>query len=382
MAFPWSRSDSAADALPEDRRGRTRGRRVRQEEARRASSRVTRERRHQRMAFAIGGGLVLVIVAILAFGVYQEFYKPPRVWAGSVRNVEFTMGDLVKRIRVLQQLTGQVDLSTVPFEYLRDLLDAEILRQASPGLGITLTEQDIDDALRGPPPLGFYPEVLAGQETDPGQLEEEFQNNYNIFLARTGLSNQDYRVIVEEQLARAWLSALFSQRIEDPQEQVEVEWIRLDQESGISAEEVKDRLELQDFNIVARDVGTPQGFADDNGYVGWVPRQAFPDLDGLLYGDEEEGTEPLAVGEISNTTFTLDGIFIIRKLAGPEERELTAIMRAKLNSELVLEWRRQQQLQGSEAGWMKMNFNSKWYEWVADQVHLSARDLPQGQGGR
>jgi len=382
MAFPWSRSDSAAGALPEDSRGRTRGRRARQEEARRATSRAARERRHQRMAFAIGGGLVLVIVGILAFGVYQEFYKPPRVWAGSVRNVEFTMGDLVQRIRVLQQLTGQVDLSTVPFEYLRDLLDAEILRQASPGLGITMTEKDIDDALRGPPPLGFYPEVPEGQETDPGQLEREFQSNYQIFLDRTGLSDNDYRIIVEEQMARAWLTALMSQSIANPQEQVEVEWIRLDPESGISAEEVKARLEIQDFGIVAADVADPQGFADVNGYVGWVPRQAFPDLDDLLYGDEEKGTEPLAVGEISDTTFTLDGIFIVRKLTGPEEQELTNTMWVKLNRALVLEWRQQQQLRGSEEGWMRMNFNSKWYEWVADQVHLTARDINQGQGGR
>ena len=378
MAFPWSRSDSPADALPGDSRPRPRGRRVRQEEARRESSRATRERRHQRMAFAIGGALVLVIVGILAFGVYQEFYKPPRVWAGSVRNVEFTMGDLVKRIRVLQGVTGQVDLSTVPFEYLRDMLDAEVLRQAAPGLGITVTDEDIDEALKSQ----FYPQLGPGQQVDPGQLDREFQNNYQIFLTRTGLSNQDFRVIVEEQLALARLRVLLSLSIEDPQEQVEVEWIRVDAESGISAEEVRDRLELQDFTTVARDAGIPQGFADANGYVGWVPHQAFPDLDGLLYGDEEKARKPLAVGEISNPEFTVDGIFIVRKLSGPEEQPLTETMRNKLNFELVLNWQRQQQIRGSEARWLKMNFNSKWYEWVADQVHISAPRPPQGQGGR
>ena len=378
MAFPWSRSDSVAEALPEDRRRRARGRRVRQDEARRESSRATRERRHQRMAFAIAGGLVLVIVGVLAFGVYQEFYKPPRVCAGSVRNVEFTMGDLIKRIRVLQGLTDEVNLSTVPFEYLRNMLDAEVLRQAAPGLGITLTDEDIDEALKGQ----FYPRLEPGQQADPGQLDREFQNNYQIYLTRTGLSNQDYRVIVEEQLTLSWLTALMSQSIEDPQEQVEVEWIRVDPESGVNAEEVMDRLEIQDFTRVANDVGIPQGFADTNGYVGWVPRQAFPDLDVLLYGDEEKGKKPLAVGEISNPAFTVDGIFILRKLAGPEEKELTEPMRNKLTAELVLDWQRQQQLQGAEAGWLKMNFNSKWYAWVAKQVKISAPRLPQGQGGR
>lgn len=377
MAFPWSRSDAAEEALPRDSRRRSRGRRARQEEARRESSKAARERQHQRLAFAIGGALILVVVAVLAFGIYQEYYKPPRVWAGSVRNVEFTMGELVKRIRVQQGLTGQVNLSTDPFDYLRTLLDTEILRQASPGLGITLTDEDIEAAVKAQ----FYPEVEPGQEVDPGQLDLEYAETYQIFLDRTRLSDDEYRIIVEEQLALTWLRILLSQSIDDPQEQVEVAWIRLDRESSISAEEVMDRLEIQDFATVANDVGIPLGYADANGYVGWVPRQAFPDLDQLLYGDEEKGREPLAVGEISNPEITVDGIYIIQLLSDPEEQEISETMGTKLSAELVLEWQDQQQAQGSEAGWLKMNFNSKWYDWVADQVHITAPRLPQGQGG-
>ena len=133
----------------------------------------------------------------------------------------------------------------------------------------------MEEALRSPS-LGFYPQVPAGQETDPGQLEREYQNNYQTYLDRTRLTDQDYRVILEEGLLRFRLHALLSQNIEDPQEQVEVEWIRLDPESTVSAEGVKERLEIQDFATVANDVGIAQGFADANGYVGWVPPPGFP----------------------------------------------------------------------------------------------------------
>ena len=95
---------------------------------------------------------MLVIVGVVVFGWYQEFFKPPRVWAGSVSNVEFTMGDLVARIRVLQgegrYVGGQVDLSVVPFEYLQDLIHAEVLRQQSPILGIDVTDEHIEQELR------------------------------------------------------------------------------------------------------------------------------------------------------------------------------------------------------------------------------------------
>ena len=91
-------------------------------------------------SFGIGALLVAVIIGVVLVGYYREFYHPPRVWAGSVNSVEFSMGDLVQRIRVLQGVNryqgGRVDLSRVPFEYMQNLINAEILRQRAPELGI------------------------------------------------------------------------------------------------------------------------------------------------------------------------------------------------------------------------------------------------------
>jgi len=376
MAFPWNRGDADVQVAPEAGRRRARTRRMRQEEARGEPSRLTREKRHQRVAVGIGAGLLLVILGVVSFGFYQEFVKPPRVWAGSVRNVEFTMGDLVMRIRVLQGYTGRVDLSTVPFEYLRDLLNAEVLRQAAPGLGISITDEGIEQALRD----RFYPIPPAGQESDPGQLDEEFRNNYQINLARTGLTDAEFRVILGEQIALQQLRFLLGQGIEDTQEQVEVEWLRLDIEGRLDISGVRKRLDNEPFAKVAGEVANPGQFADQTGYVGWVPRGAFPDLDDTLFGDEERDRQALEVGEISQPLFTQDGIYIIHKLTGLTEQDLSGSMGVKLNTELVVKWQNEQQLIGSGDGWLKMNFNSKWYSWVADQVQLSAPRTPQGQG--
>ena len=189
MAFPWNRGDAQNQTTPADARRRARGRRARQVEAKVEHSNLSREQRHQRVAWGVGAGLLILVLGIVAFGFYNEFYRPPRVWAGSVREQEFKMGDLVERIRVLQGLTGQVDLSTVPFEYLRDLINAEVLRQAAPSLGFDLSDEAIDQAVRSQ----FYPVVPDGQQSNPGQLEEEYQNSYNIFLARTSLTDKEFR---------------------------------------------------------------------------------------------------------------------------------------------------------------------------------------------
>ena len=383
MAFPWNRGDAQDQIAPAGARRRARGRRARQEEAQTERTNLTSDQRHQRVAWGVGAGLLVLVLGVVVFGFYNEFYKPPRVWAGSVRDQEFKMGDLVERIRVLQGLSGKVDLSTVPFEYLRNLINAEVLRQAAPGLGFSLTDEDVNQVLRAQ----FYPQVPEGQQSNPGQLEEEFQNSYNIFLARTSLTDAEFRVIVKEQLALQQLGMMLGRTIPETAPHVEVEWIRADSDGRSDVAAVRRRLGDgqgvggENFAKVASEVGTSAGFADQQGYVGWVPKGAFPGLDDALFGDDERDRPPLAIGEISGPLFTQDGVYIARILSGPEDREFTFQMHNKLNGELVTKWQNDEQAKGADEGWLRMNFNSKLYSWVADQVSLSApREAPGQQG--
>lgn len=374
MAFPWNRSDSQPQMAPDERRRRSRARRNRQEETTRENTRQSQERKHQRLVWAIGSALVLIVVGVIAAGYYEKFYRPPRVQAGSVRNVEFSMGNLVERIRVVQGVEGQVDLSRDPFEYLQSLLNAEILRQASPGLGINITEEDVDRVLRA----RFLPEATAGDEVISGQLDEEFRQNFSAYLTRTGLSESDYLTIVEEEIAQFQLRFILATSIPDTAQQVEVEWIRLEQNSNVLPFEVRERLDIQEFAEVAVEVGAQDEFADAAGYVGWVPEGAFPSLDAVMFGDEERDLEALEAGAISDAIGTIDGIYIVHILSAAEEGEITDTMRSELLSQSLLEWQLEQLSLGSQEGWLKINFNSKWYAWVADQLRLSAPRTPRG----
>ena len=383
MALPWQRRQNPLEtAPPPTRRRRNRRRRAEAEEtAAPARARARQEVRRQRLTITIGAMLILLIVAIVAVGYYREFWEPPRVAAGDIRGVKFTMGDLVERIRVLQGINryegGRVDLSVVPFQYLQDMLNAEILRQAAPGLGITVTEEDINDRVKDQ----FYPKQEAGQQVDPGQLDQEFDDNYTNFLTQVRLEEQDYRGMVSEQLHRAQLTVMFASTIPEMPEQVEVEWIRMTFETEADPVAVRERLEEEEFNAVAAEVATPEGFANLEGYVGWVPEGAFPDLDHVLYGDPEaeaeEDRQPLDVGAISDPVYVQDGIYIVHKLSGAGERELEPIMHFKLAQEMVNEWRNEQLTRGSKEGWVKINFDSHRYAWVADQVRLTAPRIEQ-----
>ncbi len=393
MAFPQPPAEIAPPA-PSRRRRR---RREPREDTGRQAARRAEERRRQRLAITIGALLILAIVAIVAVGYYREFYQPPRVLAGQVRDVKFTMGDLVDRIRVLQGVNryqgGRVDLSTVPFEYLQDMIHAEILRQASPGLGFSVTGADIDEELR----RRFRPTPREGVEVDPGQLDQEYENALTNFQTATRLSAGEYRVLVEEDLLRRQLFLVISSSLPEPVEQVEAAWIRLELDGPVEPQEVRDRLEREDFAVVAAEVHRSAGFTNQQGYAGWVPREAFSDLDDELFGNPEreersrpegEGSDspprwqPLAVGEISEPIFTQDGTYILHKISGPEERELSDVMAFRLTQERVDQWFDDQLSRGSDDGWLKINFDSDRYAWVADQVHLSAPRIQQSPPGQ
>ena len=348
-------------------------------------------RERKRLFWSVGIGLFLlaVIFGVVLVGYYREFYRPPRVWAGSVNNVEFKMGDLVQRIRVLQGVNryqgGRVDLSRVPFEYMQNLINAEILRQRALDLGIKPTSELIEATLR----RQFQATPSEGQEVDPGQLESEFLNNYQTFLTATGLADSEYRVILEEDLTRAGLAAMLAEDIESPQEQVEVRWIRLPidpSDSGgarLLPAQVAQRLEVEDFQTVAGEVSVSEGYADASGYVGWVPKGAFPELDPLLYGDAELGIVALSPGEKSAPKYAQDGIYIIEILSGPEERGVSDKMGIKLTLELTQAWQDEALQEGSSSGTVKMHLNSRLYEWVADQVFVTAPRVPAtGQPAR
>ena len=392
-ALPWKRGreTDAADAgaaseRPAPRRPRAGrgGRRVASdgETAATRARRGRRERRRQLIAVIVGAVLILTILAVVAVGVWQQYLLPPRVTAGEVRDVRFTMGDLVERIRVLQGINryegGRVDFSRVPFQLLTDLLHAEILRQAAPGLNIDVTGDDVEAEIRN----RFRPEAAPGQEVDDAQLDAEYRSNYTGFLTQVNLDDSDYRRIVEERLQQRELFARMLATLPEEAPQVDLQAIGIGINSDAVPEAVRERLQLgDDFAVVAREInGTDGGF-------GWVPAGAFPEFDPYLFGDLDEetgerGAPRLAPGEISDPIYADETIFLIRIAGGPETRPIEPPMQFQLAGARVQEWKDDQLAQGSEEGWVKINFDSNRYAWVTDQVRITApRVTPSPQPG-
>ena len=292
---------------------------------------------------------------------------PDEIVVASVNGVQFTTGNLAQRIRLFAAINPyrdrETDLNVVPFEHLQEWIFAEIRRQQAPALGIQPSEGAITEELLAE----FRPATSPGQETNTESLDRESVNNYQSFLIAAGLSDSGYRAIVEERLTLDSLTAMLAENIRSAQEQVEVRWIRFP-DTDTDVVEITDRIRDQDFGAVVQEFAAADNYADSSGYVGWVPRGAFPDLDPFLYGDDDRGLLPLAPGETSQPVFTQDGIYILNILSVPALHELSDKMQVKLTTELVQAWHEERLRTGAEDGSIRINFNSTVYDWVADQV--------------
>ena len=170
---------------------------------------------------------------------------------------------------------------------------------------------------------------------------------------------------------------ILSQQIEERQPHVEIQWIQLPLDGDVLVQDVVRRLENEDFTRIAQELNNPSQFSDGGGYVGWVPKGAFPDFDDFLFGNEQEGLKPVTPGLIAEPIFTSDAYFILNVLSPVKDQDLTRVMGNKLLRESMNRWQRDALVEGTESGTVRMNFNSKLYDWVTNHCLLYTSPSPR-----
>ena len=75
---------------------------------------------------------------------------------------------------------------------------------------------------------------------------------------------------------------------------------------------------------------------------------------------------------MSEPIFTNDGYYLIKTTSPAEERYLRNVMGFKVLEEAVVAWQRAALVAGTKSGNVRMNFNSRLYDWVTRQVFVTA----------
>ena len=305
--------------------------------------------------------LLLAIVVVPAVAYYRVYIQPTQAWVGRIGGEPvLTIGDVADRMQAVARLnlaeTGTSTVSSNPLDVLRTMLEDELIRRAAARFGTRISAADVDDALRRRFVAGYTTADASGE-----RVEQEFQEEYGRFLTRGRVSDDEYRDLVRVQILREGMKAELGNRIARVAEQVEIAWIVL----PADFEEVGSVLALleagEPFGSVAASLNTDLFFTspDRPGYVGWVPRGAFPQLDRHLF---DEGAVP---GELLAPVYLRTGVYLIGIISSPAIREI--------DNEKMLEQLRGRALQAwIEEEWDRQNvetsFDSEAYQWVVDHV--------------
>jgi parvulin-like peptidyl-prolyl isomerase len=304
---------------------------------------------------AFAGVVILAILVIPAYGYYATFVAPPRRTAVEVNGVKHSLGEVAKISKSFASASGggQTDLSTLPLQIVNNLITEELVAQRAPELGITVAQDEVDAEVRS----RHYPTPREGQQTNPEALEREYKETLRSYLDMTKYTIGEYREIVRRSLLRYKLLEILAEQIPGVQEQVFVHWIHVQDDSQVL--EIKQRLaDGEEFDRLARVYSMADPYADENGEVGWIPVDAFPLFDSTLLS--------LELDKVSDPVSNPPDTYFLKITAGPELADVSPDMRALLKTRVLEKWINEQFEPGKND--IKLNFGSKEYEWVIDQV--------------
>ena len=287
-----------------------------------------RRQSYRSRPFIIIGVLLLVaILAIPTVAFVNRFVLPPRQLALRVEDKVFTRGDVVNFIRFYQRLSEeagvQYQIGTSLFEAEQIMWQNEVAFQSAPKLGVSVMAEDIDEEIRG---LLGYPNLSPEELQDP-ETRANIDEANRQFLNNVGLSAEVYRDMVRKELFRRNVRERLALDVPRIQPQVHVYEILLQRVDQTVIQQMKRRVAKGDsIQNIAVDVSIDPNVQRTGGEIGWLPRNAVPELDRLLFGVDADGNRLLPVGTLSDPVSDretgLFNIYFVSEYA--EAREIDA----------------------------------------------------------
>ena len=225
---------------------------------------------------------VMAVLGIVGAFLYQTYAAPFRRPVMTVDNTVVRMGYFLKR----------ADMSGDPVSTLQSLAQEQVIRLAAAELGLKVSKPDIDRAMRSVATNSAIDDFTAEAAA---MTDADFKEWYAQELKTTGLSNAEYRDMIETGLMAAYIQEALGQNIPAQGEQVNLSVMVLS--NSADADKAKSRINSgESFAAVASDVSLDTRTKESGGVVGWVPRGVLLPYDDIIF--------KLEAGQVSDATPT------------------------------------------------------------------------------
>jgi len=285
----------------------------------------SREFRLQLAVISAFGLLLVIIGGVIGFAFFQDYYEEhvqlPHSKAIQVGETTLNLDYFARRLKYLLTSIGFTDASQAQAAIAAGtsmLEREEVLRQRAPAdLGVSVSPEEVEVEIS---------DRLGLTQSDP----QAFAKAYEPELKKSGLSDKEYRQMVEADLLSRKVQEVFSQSVPSTMEQVRMRQILVGTED--EARSVVERLDGgEDFGDLARELSLDSATKDKGGERDWVARD---ELD-LSYASKVLALE---VGTHSQPIPGPGGYFIFEVEEKQPDREVTPEQRSSISSNYFSLW--------------------------------------------
>jgi hypothetical protein len=285
----------------------------------------SREFRLQVAVITAFGLLLAIIGGVIGYAFFQDYYEEhvqlPHSKAIQVGETTLNLDYFARRLKFLLTSIGFTDASQAQAAIAAGtsmLEREELLRQRAPAdLGVSVSPEEVELEIS---------DRLGLAQSDP----EAFAKAYEPELKKSGLSDKEYRQMIEADLLSGKVQEVFSLSVPQTMEQVRMRQIQVGTED--EALSVVKRLDGgEDFGDLARELSLDSATKDKGGERDWVARD---ELD-LSYAGKVLALE---VGTHSQPIPGPGGYFIFEVEEKQPDREVTPEQRSSISSSYFSLW--------------------------------------------
>jgi hypothetical protein len=336
-------------------------------------ARSRKEAQQNRIIFIALGILIAIVVLIMTVGVLQELVLKPGQPVATVNGVNIRLDDYRDQLTynrynqyvAISNLQSGIDelsaspeendflisfyeqqlqqqqssLAFLPETTLDDLIDSELIRQKAEQEGLTVTadeiEQAINDDIRSAlTPTSQEPITSTEQLPTPTPIpQEQIDEVLATIVGNMKISEESFRTIVGRNLLAGKVQDLLASQVPTTGLVVDVSLIQTEtQQEALDAQQ---RIEAgEEFAVVAQEVSTDTLTAADGGSLGWVTTGQLSTSYGQALEDYVFSTDVGTMGVVES-----DGMFYVVLVADRNENgPLPAEVLSRRQSSALSDW--------------------------------------------
>jgi foldase protein PrsA len=238
-----------------------------------------KRRRRKNNTIIIASVILAVIIGVSVFGWYLAYKRPLLTNVAVVNGKKISVDYILRRclMSIYDASTNTTTGTADPLGVIQNIIQEQIVEQdaAKPPYNITVTDADIDQALRNEANSSSSDSTTTTPTTTtPTMTDAEFNEWYRQLMNNSQLSDAELRELVKVDIMEQRLNTYLTNNMPTTADEVHLWDIVVSDQT--TATDIKQRIDNgEDFSTIAKELSIDSNTSTQGGDMGWVPTKTL-----------------------------------------------------------------------------------------------------------